>query len=97
LTGGLLRAQQPRARKPYYTGWEYTATHIPIFLSGPARDVYDRMREQGLSQPKSDMLVHAAILTAAEFAGFGSHYEKPARQAPTRGKTKFHGMAVPGG
>lgn len=92
--GGLHQAT-PRTGKPYYSGWEYTATHIPIFLSGPARDIYERMRAQGLSQPKSDMILHAAILTAAEFAGFGSHYERPPHTAPKRGKTKFHGAVTP--
>jgi hypothetical protein len=93
LTG--LHQASPRTGKPYYSGWEYTATHIPIFLSGPARDIYDRMRAQGLSQPKADMILHAAILTAAEFAGFGSHYERPAHIAPAkRGKTQFHGTVT---
>jgi hypothetical protein len=95
LTGGFLREQRPKAGKPYYGGWEYTASHIPIFLSGPARDIYDQMRAQGLSQMKSDMILRAAILTAAEFAGFGAHYERPHRAPATRGKTQFHGAITP--
>lgn len=81
-----MERRYPRAGKPQYTLPEYLLTHSPIFMTGAARDVYESMREQGMSEPDAQAIVSAAILTAAEFAGFGGYRERPSIQQPTRSK-----------
>jgi hypothetical protein len=72
--------------KPAYTIFEYLWSHAPIFLDGPARDVYDDMRARGMSEPDARAMVHAAVLTALEFTGLGAYHEQPPTAPAKKGK-----------
>ncbi len=74
-TLGFLQKQEGRVGKPQYSNLEYASTHFPIFLTGPARDIYENLRDHGLDHPTAKMIMHAAFLTAGEFAGFGGYPE----------------------
>jgi len=92
---GLL-GQPPRVGTPFkeqYTWKEYLTTqHIPIFLTGAARDIYEEMKQRGLSEADAKIILHAAILTAGEFFGFGAGREPRPSEAPTRrGHKAYHG------
>ena len=84
---GFLPEQKAQVGKPQYTGPEYAWTHAPIFLTGPARDVYDSMRARGMSEPDAKALVHAAMLTALEFTGIGGYQQsETGKPVPHKGQ-----------
>lgn len=70
-----LPKRYPRAGKPQMSLAEYSTTHLPIFLTGGAREIWDSMRQRGLSPTDSEVLLNAALITAMEFAGFGGYHE----------------------
>lgn len=72
-----LPKRYPTAGKPQMSLAEYTSTHLPIFLTGGAREIYDSMRQRGLSPTDSEVLLNASLITAMEFAGFGGYHEEP--------------------
>lgn len=59
------------ATKPKYTGTEYALSKGPIFFGGATKEVYDTMREHGLSAADSTSLLRGLAVGASEFLGGG--------------------------
>lgn len=86
-----MEPRQERPGKEQYSLPEYAWTHAPIFLDGPARGVYDDMRARGMSEPDAQALMHAAFLTALEFAGFGGYSETDKPPVPKKSGHAYKG------
>lgn len=71
-----LTPQMGTTKKPQYTTTEYLLARGPIFIGGGARDVYETMRERGMSAPDALTLFKGALLSVGEFVGFGAYKEK---------------------
>lgn len=65
----LSNAPKPRKGDKPYSWPEYALQHGPIPLSGASREVFESMKEQGMSLPQITMLMKALPVLGAEMTG----------------------------